>query len=69
MISMMVLATRTTPTLPVPPWASVQVAKTEAEKEKVANQHVSFVKGASDGVHTSHAEKALVPLPGRFVRI
>ena len=62
MISMMVLATRTTPTLPVPPWASVQVAKTEAEKEKVANQHVSFVKGASDGVHTSHAEKALVEL-------
>ena len=62
MISMMVLATRTNPTLRVPPWASVQVAKTEAEKEKVTNQHVSFVKGASDGVRASHAEKALVDL-------
>ena len=62
MISMMVLATRTKPTLRVPPWASVQVAKTEAEKEKVTNQHVSFVKGASVGVCTSHAEKALLDL-------
>lgn len=64
MISMMTQATRGKLTLWVPPWASVQVAKTEAEKGKAADQHLSFVKGAYGEVHASHAESALVQLWG-----
>ena len=62
MMSMMARAIRTKPTLPVPPWASVQVANTEAEKAKATNQYVNFVKGSPDGVRMADAEKALVEM-------
>ena len=41
MMSMMARAIRTKPTLPVPPWASMQVANTEAEKAKRYASEVS----------------------------
>ena len=62
MMSMMARAIRTKPTLPVPPWASMQVANTEAEKANATNQYVNFVKGSPNGVRMVDAEKAMVEL-------
>ena len=62
MISMMTQITRKKPTLWVPPWASVQIAKTEAEKENVTNQHIRFMKDASGRGHASYADGALMEL-------
>ena len=62
MISMMTQITRKKPTLWVPPWASVQIAKTEAEKENVTNPHIRFMKGASGRANASYADGALMEL-------
>ena len=61
-MSMMDAVTRRKPTFTVPPWVSLKVAKTEAEKVLAANEHIIFARNQSGDVRMADAENALVSL-------